>query len=356
VIGMRVLALTRYTAEAASSRQRFHELVPLLEARGITLDIHSLGLDLRTLTRVGARASVARRYWERAWSMIGTAVGAADVVWVQMEIFPFLPPIFERVAALRAKRIVLDLDDAWYLRYRDHPRRIVRSLLGGKYATMFRHVDALTAGNKVVAEFAQAANPRIDVFHVPTTVSACGPRSAAVGVLPALVGWLGSPTTTPYLGLVEDTLATLAERLGDRFRMITVGAPVVALPKRILPFTEVRSWSLANEAEFLRSLSIGLMPLPSTEWAEGKSAFKLIQYMSAGVPVVASNVGENQQVVRHGESGYLATTPEEWLDALLGLIEQPATSIAMGQAGRLRFETDYSTNIAAARAAAALLG
>jgi glycosyltransferase involved in cell wall biosynthesis len=83
------------------------------------------------------------------------------------------------------------------------------------------------------------------------------------------------------------------------------------------------------------------MPLPDDDWARGKCAFKLIQYMACGVPVIASPVGANADVVSLN-SGFLATTTVEWLNALRRLRDNPALRLSMGQCGRERVVEHYS--------------
>ena len=84
------------------------------------------------------------------------------------------------------------------------------------------------------------------------------------------------------------------------------------------------------------------MPLRHDEWSEGKCAYKLIQYMASGLPVVASPVGMNQVVVRDGVNGFLADTPEQWRAALLTLRADPALRRRMGAAGRALVEAEFS--------------
>jgi glycosyltransferase involved in cell wall biosynthesis len=96
------------------------------------------------------------------------------------------------------------------------------------------------------------------------------------------------------------------------------------------------------------------MPLPDYPWAKGKCGYKLIQYMACGLPVVASPVGVNSVIVEHGKNGYLASTPEEWRQALGSLIEDPELRRRMGEAGRRKVEQQYSLQIYGPKVAALL--
>ena len=58
------------------------------------------------------------------------------------------------------------------------------------------------------------------------------------------------------------------------------------------------------------------MPLNDSPFARGKSAYKLIQYLQAGIPAVASPVGENKSVISENRTGFLAHNAAEWISAL----------------------------------------
>ncbi|MFH1857360.1 MAG: glycosyltransferase family 4 protein, partial [Candidatus Omnitrophota bacterium] len=104
-------------------------------------------------------------------------------------------------------------------------------------------------------------------------------------------------------------------------------------------------WSLDNEQDHFAHLDIGVYPLPNDTWSRGKAAFKAIQYMTAGVPVVASPVGMNCEVVEDGVSGFLAGSEEEWVEKLSWLCSDAALRRRLGEAGRKKIEAAYSLNV-----------
>jgi len=91
------------------------------------------------------------------------------------------------------------------------------------------------------------------------------------------------------------------------------------------------------------------MPLPDNPWERGKCGFKLIQYMACGKPVVASPVGVNREIVVDGVNGFLASTPKEWVEALLRLKADPELRRAMGEKGRRMVEEKYCLQVTAPR-------
>lgn len=94
------------------------------------------------------------------------------------------------------------------------------------------------------------------------------------------------------------------------------------------------------------------MPLFDTPWERGKCGYKLIQYMACGVPVIASPIGVNQEIVAHGVNGFLAGSPDEWKHALATLMADPGLRTRMGAAGRCKAEAEYSLQAWGAKVAA----
>jgi glycosyltransferase involved in cell wall biosynthesis len=89
------------------------------------------------------------------------------------------------------------------------------------------------------------------------------------------------------------------------------------------------------------------MPLPDTPWERGKCGYKLVQYMACGLPVVASPVGANRDIVDDGVDGFLAHGDDAWIDALSRLADDPALRHRMGQAGQAKVRARYSLQAAA---------
>jgi glycosyltransferase involved in cell wall biosynthesis len=349
---MKVLALARYGPVAASARYRMFEMVPRLASEGITLDVQPLLPDayVRSLRVRGAGMvlALARAYVDRVAAMLRS--GAYDAVFVQYEALPWVPAALEQALYRRDVPLVLDYDDAWHHRYQEHRSGLVRALLGGKIPALVRAADAVVVGSRYLEAFAQALDAR--VVRIPTSIELERyPRAPRVrdAAAPPVIGWIGSPATAPYLAPLAEPLRAVAERTGARVTVI--GAPPGALAG---PHVEVVPWSAASEVALLDAMDVGIMPVPDEPFARGKCAFKLIQYMGAWKPVVASPVGENQHVVAPGENGWLATSAEEWQGALERVLTDPAAAAAMGRAGRARVEAGY-TQAGAARTLAQLL-
>jgi glycosyltransferase involved in cell wall biosynthesis len=336
--------LTKYGPLAASTRTWFHQYVPHLEQAGIDVTISPL-LDDDYLHRLYggqpvSKAAVLRGYLRRLRHLL--RAGAFDLLWIQFELLPYLPAWAERWLVWRGVPYVVNYDDAIFHRYDRSPNRLIRTLLSKKIATVMRHSALVIAGNAYLADYARQAGAR-RVEHLPTVIDLTRytvkpPQQSDV----LTIGWIGSLTTTPYLKLIEDALATLADE--SPVRLLLVGAGPLALDD--VP-VERHAWSEATEVDSIHQMDIGVMPLEDTVWERGKCGYKLIQYMACRLPVVSSAVGVNPQIVDDGVNGFLATTTDEWLAAFRSLRDSVDLRERMGMAGRRKVEQHYNSDVTA---------
>lgn len=345
---MKVAAFARYGPMAASSRQRLLQYIPHLRAAGIDVECHALLDDayVRGLATDGPypKWRIAQAYLDRVRQLRSSA--KADLLWVYADLFPYLPARFERAVAGSGTPIVYDFDDAFFHRYDDSPSPLVRRLLGGKFAELLRHANACTCGNNYVCEY--AAQYCQNSVVVPTVVdtNVFRPLAKKSASQPLIVGWIGSPTTWPN---VRPLLPLLRELCADEsVRVKAVGAGLSAECDRFAGLDLVE-WSEAGEVAEVQSMDVGIMPLVDRPFERGKSGYKLIQYMACGLPVVASPVGVNREIVDEGENGFLASTEKEWRVALTRLIGDPELRTRLGRAGRARAEESYSLTSQAPR-------
>ena len=342
--------LTRYGPLGASSRVRMLQFTPALEAAGFRTTVSPFFDDayLRTLYGQGKRSSpaVVAAYVRRARAL--SELGAYDVVWVEKELFPFLPAPFE--SWLRRAHIpyAVDYDDATFHTYDLHQSAIVRRVLGQKLGPLLSGAYSITAGNRYLAAYAKRMGAR-DVQLVPTVVDVGRYRPELRRQTGEFrIGWIGSPSTAVLLSLVREPL----ERLGRELplRLVTIGAG--CLPEIDVPIEE-HAWSEEREVPLLSGIHVGIMPLQDEPWQRGKCGYKLIQYMACGKPVVASPVGINTDIVTE-DVGYLAGDGAQWYAALRDLAEDAALRNRLGRAGRLAVEERYSLQAVAPRLAGLL--
>ncbi len=352
---MKVLFIVPYPIEAASTRYRIEQYLPYLRANGIeptvSRFIHSSNF-FSILYKPGRTLQKGSYFVYRTLARFLDLlrVQRFDVVCIQREALPVGPAIFEQLVAALGCPIVFDFDDAIYLHHASAANRWVSWLKQpSKTAKIIQKSAHVIVGNNELRKYALQHNSAVSV--IPSSINmdqyvirpderdTAGANSDKQGAddnEKIIIGWVGSNTTIQFVRTIVPVLQKLAQRFPIEFQMVggDIEVPNVA--------TTSRAWTLANEISDLHGFDIGVMPLPNNEWTRGKGGFKAIQYMGVGVPVVASPVGINTEIIAHNESGLLASGEAEWTDALTVLIENAALRKKLGMAGRKVVEERYS--------------
>jgi len=240
------------------------------------------------------------------------------------------------------QRLAYDFDDAVHVRLlADGSCRASRKR-SSRFRTICRAVDLVIAGNAILAAEAERAGAR-RVVILPTGVVLPRPQAATPTThAPVRLGWIGTDVNLPYIEALEPIFLQLqGEGLVFILRVMAGRAP------RFRQFAAVEfvPWTTDSEETFLASLDIGLMPLADNAHTRGKCAYKALQYMSMGKPVVVSDVGVNAEWT--AGAGFAATTETELTDALRRLVTEPELRKQMGRIGRDRVGLEFSRPVVA---------
>jgi glycosyltransferase involved in cell wall biosynthesis len=345
----KLLILSRYDELGASSRLRMLQYVPALQATGWNAHVEPLFSNeyLETIYQVrrgkvwhlNRLALVARAYFHRV--LILLQCRHYDIVWVEKELFPFLPAFFERLLSDSGVPYIVDYDDAIFHNYDRSESRFLRNLIGDKLKRLIAGARAVTVGNDYLAAYARSKGAQ-QICSVPTVIDIT--RYQVVDEPPDgvfRIGWVGSPSSAQYLPVVYAPLQRLAEFRNIVF--VTVGAPPIAIAGVTV---EQHDWTLESEVRLIQGFHLGIMPLNDTPWERGKCGYKLIQYMACGRPVVASPVGVNREIVT-ARVGQLARTEDDWFEALNALAANADLRQRQGAEARLMAEKHYTQQIVA---------
>lgn len=332
--------MPKYSRLGASSRLRTFQYLPLWKNNGYQVTISPF-LNEEYLNDVYAQKrpdilNVLKSYLRRA--KIIFTISQYDIIWIEKEVFPYLPPFAERLIKIFGKGYIVDYDDAVFHNYDQHKQWLIRTWMGNKIDSVMRNANLVWVGNAYLHARTITAGAK-QARMLPTVVD-LNKYNVKTDHSPSdlpVVGWIGSPTTLKYVRHLFPTLVKLYEKAS--FKLIIIGK-VSRIDYK--GKWEVLNWSEENEAKYIQQVDIGIMPLPDSDWEQGKCAYKLIQYMACGLPVVASPVGMNKDVVRHGENGFLAASESEWIAHLTTLILDPALRVRMGLQGRKLVEEEYS--------------
>jgi glycosyltransferase involved in cell wall biosynthesis len=340
----RILALSPIPEEGAGCRFRVSQFAPYLADAGFDIEIHPL-FDtsfFRLVYQPGHYVRKVTGLASRTIDRIGVINSASniDAVLIYREAYPVGPPLFERLIARRAVPIVYDFDDAVYLGNTSQANRVIGFLKNpDKVAEILRLSTHVIAGNEYLADYARRHSARVTVIPTCVDTEVWVPRRRTpIETTKPVIGWIGTPTTTPYLLELKDVLIELARTHSFVLRVSGSLQPVE------WPGVDVENvaWTLKREVELFNTCDIGIYPLPDDEWTRGKCGFKAIQFMASAVPVVASPVGVNREIITDGKDGFFATGSGEWLAKLRALIENRELRHRVGEAGRHTIERRYS--------------
>jgi glycosyltransferase involved in cell wall biosynthesis len=289
--------------------------------------------------------SVDIRPWSGPWfvrQLIPSFFKTIDVLIVQRRLFPAWQLSLLR---RRARRLIYDFDDSVFLHSSYHP-------LGQdcpKRFARFRHVvqtaDMVIAGNEFLRDQATALTDPARVRLIPTCVDVERYPLARHDQRPRVkLAWIGSSSTLRGLERIRALLERLGKALPNLELKLICDRSLTGAP---LPI-DFRPWREATEAAELANADIGISWLPDDGWSAGKCSLKVLQYMAAGLPVVANPVGTHKALVRHGENGFLVRSVDEWEAAIRRLACDPDLRRRMGLAGRRIVESQYHVSRGAA--------
>ena len=330
-----ILALTIRPIEGPDTRYRILEYIPYFEKAGITVTHRGLlssafyqrqnagKLNLLDCTRFGWYA--VKRLAELM------RVRKYDAIWLSREAFPLGPPFLEFVMFKLGVPVILDIDDALF-----QPDSCNGFL--NNYCRSFRKFQyiaprcaAIVVGSNYLKSYFSRFSGNIAV--IPTCVDHLKYLHVVNSPSPdgvVRIGWIGTPTNAGHLEIVHKPLVRLMEKYNVELRLVGLNQA----PRWNTDRISLEAWSLAKELDFFSRFDIGIMPLEDTPFSRGKCAFKMIQYMAAGIPVVASPVGANVDALEQGKQGYLADSDDAWETALEKLILDQALRRRMGADGR----------------------
>jgi glycosyltransferase involved in cell wall biosynthesis len=333
-----MLHVNAYTGGTAvpSARFRVRQYIP---------ELRRLGIGMRELGARFGSYPPSQRALRPAWGIatITERLSAAlrfrdaDVTLLQREMVSTLPTVERFTKAPR----VFDVDDAIWLHRQ-----------GRAAVTIARFCTAVICGSSYIAEFFDSCGAIVTVL--PTAVDTDRfapslPREANASV----ICWSGTSSGLRFLTAIERPLsAVLSADKRRRLRIVSNVRPRLDL----IPADQVEfvPWSEDVEVTAIQNSDVAIMPLDNSPWARGKCSYKLLTYMACGIPVVASPVGMNAEVLAKGPIGYAARTTDEWIDALESILADADLRSAMGATGREVAVRDYSVKALAPRLAGIL--
>ncbi len=330
-----MLQVTAFTGGGSvpSARFRVRQYIPELRRMGVEM--------LEAPARFGSYPPASRAL-RPAWGMLALAerfhsalrLRRGDVTLLQREMISTLATVERWTKAPR----VLDVDDAIWL------------LHGGAFAaSIARCCDTVICGNTFIAGFFREHAPRVVVLPTPVDTDRFRP-AAKVERDTRVICWSGTSSGLRFLYGIETALAAVLRADAKRRLRVVCDAPpkFQSIPAAQLEFVQ---WSEGVEVAAIQDADVAIMPLDDSPWSQGKCSYKLLTYMACGLPVVATPVGMNGELLSLGRIGLGARVTDEWVDALNSLLEAPGSGAEMGAVGRRIVARDYSLSALAPRMA-----
>lgn len=337
---MKILIIAPYPpGKAPNQRFRFEQYFNLFEKQRITYDYRPFWNDKvwsifyhkgYFFTKlIGLLSGIAKRFW------LLTTINRYNFIFIHRECLPIGPPIIEFIISrILQKKIIYDFDDAIWLPNNSEANRFIARWF--KYHQKVKAICKMSykvsAGNHFLAEYAKQVNDCVEV--IPTTIDTDNYHNQ-IKTLSAnqslVVGWTGTHSTLIQISQIEEQLGQLQKEIPFELLLICNADPgFLNVEYRYQP------WSAETEIKDLLQFDIGLMPLRNTDWERGKCGFKALQYMSLGIPCVASDVGANSNIITHDQDGILISPekPGDWIWQIRELIKNPEKRKILGDAGR----------------------
>ncbi len=254
-----------------------------------------------------------------------------DIIFIYREAIMLGTTYFERRLKKLGVPVIVDFDDSiWLKDVSEGNRNLAFLKMPSKTPRIIKLSDAVFVGNKYLSDYACNYNSNVKI--IPTTIDTDYYAPAGkTGHNPVCIGWTGSSTTLKHLNMAIPVLKRIRDKYGDRvcFRVIS-DEPLAA---EIDGLENIR-WKKETEVADLNKIDIGIMPLPDNQWTRGKCGFKGLQYMALEIPAVMSPVGVNNEIIKHGKNGFLATDEDDWFEKLCMLVDSSELRRRLGKEGR----------------------
>ncbi|MEZ8970478.1 glycosyltransferase [Vibrio cyclitrophicus] len=333
---IKLFVFTKYSQNGASSRVRFFRYRKYLDDEYDITVSPLWGEDYLIKLYSGegvGRFKIFKAYFLRLLDVFKCLFSDAKVIWIEKELFPWLPIPIEFIFKVFGKKVIFDYDDAVFNNYK---KGLFSIFFNFKFRCIAHLADSVMCGNEyIINYFSKLGCKRVD--YIPTVIDIDKySEKSSKSTSKLIIGWIGSPSTQKYLSIVDDAIYKLQKNYSVEFHVI--GANRLTHSRSNVTYID---WAEDTEVDNLKLFDVGIMPLFDSEFERGKCGYKLIQYLALGIPVLASPVGVNVNIVTDGVNGYLCEN-DEWFCLLQGLVEDRDKLQCMGKASRKSVASFYT--------------
>lgn len=327
-----------------SQRYRFEQYLPFLQEQGFVFTFSWL-LNEKDDRLFYSKGNLGAKFFILLKSFFIRAKDCFrfkkfDTVFIQREALFTGTSFIERIASKSGAYVIFDFDDSIWLADTSPGNRKWEFLKRpAKFFETISSVNCVIAGNTYLAEKVMSLNK--NTLVIPTTIDTNlhTPKPELRNTDVLTIGWSGSISTVKHFATLIPVLLKIKARYAGRIKFKVLGDRNFSHPDLN---AEALAWSEEDEVKQLNTFDIGIMPLPDNEWANGKCGLKGLSYMACEVPVILSAVGVNNEIITHGENGFLAYSEQDWYNLLCTLIEDEPLRQKLGREGRKTVVAKYS--------------
>lgn len=347
-MGKKILAIVQHRkGRSPGQRFRFEQYLPYLESNGYEITFsniisekddaifYSKGHYFKKLL------IVVKSFFHRLKDVKRASLH--DIVFIYREAYMLGTTYFEKKMSKKNIPIVFDFDDSiWLNDTSEGNKKLAWMKKPEKTSEICQLSNLVMIGNQYLADYSKKFNQ--NVMIVPTTIDmnyhiALNKTQEKEKIC---IGWTGTTTTLKHF----DTAIPILKKIKEKYQNSVYFKVIVDSDewKRDIEVKLVK-WTKKSEIDDLSEFDIGIMPLPDDDWSKGKCGFKGLQCMSMKIPVVMSPVGMNNDLIKHGENGFLANTQQEWFDYLCELIDSFELRQKIGARGYETVKDNYSVEV-----------
>lgn len=344
----KILIICPYPKDsAAGQRLKYEQYISDWELNNYQVDISPF-MNSQMWQIVHKKAYTLQKI---GWTLLGLLkrvkdifrLGKYDIIYIFMYVNPIGNSLFERIYRLLSKKIIYDLEDNRFLGSNKETKDIAQILRGAeKTQFLVRTANHVITSSPALNDVCLQINEKKQCTYISSSIDTDRfvPNNKYTNENTVTIGWTGTFSTRPFLDLLRSVFIEV-KKLRD-FKLIVIGNFEYDFPEMDL---EVIQWSAKKEVEDLQKIDIGVYPLPIDDWVMGKSGLKAIQYMSFGLPCVATNISTVQQFIIDGKNGFLVETEAEWINSLVKLIDCASLRKEVGENARQTVLEKFSKHV-----------
>jgi len=310
---MKILFLTKYNELGPSSRYRVYQYLDIYKKAEIEVAVSPLFESIFFSENKKIKIVFTLYYYFKRFFKL-FQIYKYDFVYIEYELFPYFPSIFEKLFKILNAKYIVDYDDAIFHNYDVSNFFLVRYLFSNKIKNVIKNATYVITGSPYLTSYANTYNSAVS--EIPTSISSKHYTSTTFkdSKKSFIIGWIGSKTTSVNVVKLIPVFQELSKKIN--FQLNLIGFDENEKEKFKSLHVNFIKWNTTTEIEEIKKMDVGIMPLDKTPFNQGKCGFKLVQYMGCALPTISSPLEANIKINRNKKNLH-ATTNEEWLKAFL---------------------------------------